>query len=64
MTPLSPCVSQSRPTFLQTAVTGAATTGSQTAFVKQHPHQDLDLAKELDELNIPEEGRFVVLPPA
>ena len=50
---------------LANVVTGAATTGSQTTITSSNILTEiLDLAKELDELNIPEEGRFIVLPPS
>lgn len=50
---------------LANVVTGATTIGSQTTITSSNIlAQILDIAKELDELNIPEEGRFIVLPPS
>jgi len=46
------------------AVTGATTIGSQTTITSSNILENiLVLAKTLDELNIPEEGRFIVLSP-
>lgn len=50
---------------LANVVTGATTIGSQTTITASNILTSiLDIAKELDELNIPEEGRFIVLPPS
>jgi len=50
---------------LANVVTGATTIGSQTTITSSNILTNiLDIAKELDELNIPEEGRFIVLPPS
>jgi hypothetical protein len=50
---------------LANVVTGASTIGSQTTITSTNILTSiLDIAKELDELNIPEEGRFIVLPPS
>ena len=50
---------------LANVVTGATTIGSQTTITSSNILTNiLDLAKELDELNIPEEGRYIVLPPS
>ena len=50
---------------LANVVTGATTIGAQTTITSSNILTNiLDLAKELDELNIPEEGRFIVLPPS
>lgn len=50
---------------LANVVTGASTIGSQTTITSSNILTNiLDIAKELDELNIPEEGRFIVLPPS
>jgi hypothetical protein len=50
---------------LANVVTGATTTGAQTTITSSNILTNiLDIAKELDELNIPEEGRFIVLPPS
>ena len=49
---------------LAAAVTGATTIGSQTTITASNILANiLVLAKTLDELNIPEEGRFIVLSP-
>ena len=49
---------------LAAAVTGATTIGSQTTITATNILSNiLVLAKTLDELNIPEEGRFIVLSP-
>lgn len=49
---------------LSNVVTGATTIGSQTTISTSNILTSiLDLAKTLDELNIPEEGRFIVLSP-
>ena len=49
---------------LSSVVTGATTIGSQTTINATNILTSiLDQAKELDELNIPEEGRFIVLSP-
>ena len=49
---------------LSSAVTGATTIGSQTAITSSNILENiLVLSKTLDELNIPEEGRFIVLSP-
>ena len=49
---------------LAAAVTGATTIGSQTTITASNILANiLALAKTLDELNIPEEGRFIVLSP-
>ena len=49
---------------LAAAVTGATTIGSQTTITAANILENiLVLAKTLDELNIPEEGRFIVLSP-
>ena len=49
---------------LANVVTGATTIGSQTTITSSNILTNiLDLAKELDELNIPEDGRFIVLSP-
>ena len=49
---------------LAAAVTGATTIGSQTTITAANILSNiLVLAKTLDELNIPEEGRFIVLSP-
>jgi hypothetical protein len=50
---------------LANVVTGATTIGSQTTITSSNILSNiLDLAKELDELNIPEDGRYIVLPPS
>jgi len=50
---------------LANVVTGATTIGAQTTITSSNILASiLDIAKELDELNIPEEGRFIVLPPS
>jgi hypothetical protein len=50
---------------LANVVTGASTIGSQTTITSSNILTNiLDIAKDLDELNIPEEGRFIVLPPS
>ena len=50
---------------LANVVTGASTIGSQTTITSSNILSSiLDIAKDLDELNIPEEGRFIVLPPS
>jgi len=50
---------------LANVVTDATTIGSQTTITSSNILTSiLDIAKELDELNIPEEGRFIVLPPS
>ena len=50
---------------LANVVTGATTIGSQTTITASNILTNiLDIAKDLDELNIPEEGRFIVLPPS
>ena len=50
---------------LANVVTGATTIGSQATITSSNILTNiLDIAKELDELNIPEEGRFIVLPPS
>jgi hypothetical protein len=49
---------------LSSAVTGATTIGAQTTITSSNIlEQILILSKTLDELNIPEEGRFIVLSP-
>lgn len=49
---------------LSSVVTGATTIGSQTTVTASNILATvLDFAKELDELNIPEEGRFLVISP-
>tara|TARA_R100000951_G_scaffold83313_1_gene71087 strand:+ start:465 stop:1322 length:858 start_codon:yes stop_codon:yes gene_type:complete len=49
---------------LSSAVTGATTIGAQTAITSSNILENiLVLSKTLDELNIPEEGRFIVLSP-
>ena len=49
---------------LANVVTGATTTGSQTTITKDNVLTEiLGASKALDELNIPEEGRFMVLSP-
>jgi len=49
---------------LANVVTGATTIGSQTSITAANIlEKTLDMAKDLDELNIPEEGRFIVLSP-
>jgi len=49
---------------LSSVVTGATTIGAQTSITASNILTSiLDQAKELDELNIPEEGRFIVLSP-
>lgn len=49
---------------LSSVVTGATTIGSQTSITASNILTSiLDQAKALDELNIPEEGRFIVLSP-
>ena len=49
---------------LSSAVTGATTTGAQTTITSSNVLTSiLGMAKDLDELNIPEEGRFIVLSP-
>lgn len=49
---------------LSSVVTGATTIGSQTTITASNILTSiLDQAKALDELNIPEEGRFIVLSP-
>ena len=49
---------------LAAAVTGATTIGSQTTITAANILENiLVMAKTLDELNIPEEGRFIVLSP-
>ena len=49
---------------LSSVVTGATTIGAQTAITASNILTSiLDQAKALDELNIPEEGRFIVLSP-
>jgi hypothetical protein len=49
---------------LSAAVTGATTIGSQTTITSSNILENiLVLSKTLDELNIPEEGRFIVLSP-
>ena len=49
---------------LSSVVTGATTIGAQTTITASNILTSiLDQAKELDELNIPEEGRFIVLSP-
>ena len=50
---------------LANVVTGATTIGAQTTITSSNILANiLDIAKDLDELNIPEEGRFIVLPPS
>jgi hypothetical protein len=50
---------------LANVVTGATTIGAQTTITASNILTNiLDIAKDLDELNIPEEGRFIVLPPS
>jgi hypothetical protein len=50
---------------LANVVTGATTIGSQTTITASNILTSiLDIAKDLDELNIPEEGRYIVLPPS
>ena len=50
---------------LANVVTGATTTGAQTTITAANILENiLEIAKDLDELNIPEEGRFIVLPPS
>lgn len=49
---------------LANVVTGATTIGAQTTITASNIlEKTLDMAKSLDELNIPEEGRFIVLSP-
>ena len=49
---------------LSSVVTGATTTGAQTTITSSNVLTSiLGMAKDLDELNIPEEGRFIVLSP-
>ena len=49
---------------LANVVTGATTIGSQTSITTSNILENiLGMAKDLDELNIPEEGRFIVLSP-
>ena len=49
---------------LANVVTGATTIGAQTAVTTSNILEEiLGMAKDLDELNIPEEGRFIVLSP-
>ena len=49
---------------LSSAVTGATTIGAQTTITSSNILEEiLILSKTLDELNIPEEGRFIVLSP-
>tara|TARA_R110002050_G_scaffold207337_1_gene343440 strand:- start:426 stop:1283 length:858 start_codon:yes stop_codon:yes gene_type:complete len=49
---------------LSAAVTGATSIGSQTAITSANILENILLmSKQLDELNIPEEGRFIVLSP-
>ena len=49
---------------LANVVTGATTTGSQVTITSANIlAQIMTAAKELDELNVPEEGRFIVLSP-
>jgi len=49
---------------LSSAVTGATTIGAQTTITSSNILENiLVLSKTLDELNIPEEGRFIVLSP-
>jgi len=49
---------------LSSAVTGATTIGAQTTITSSNILEEiLTLSKTLDELNIPEEGRFIVLSP-
>lgn len=49
---------------LSSAVTGATTIGAQTTISSSNILEEiLTLSKTLDELNIPEEGRFIVLSP-
>ena len=50
---------------LSSVVTGATTTGAQTTITAANILENiLEIAKDLDELNIPEEGRYIVLPPS
>ena len=50
---------------LANVVTGATTTGAQTTITAANILENiLEMAKDLDELNIPEEGRYIVLPPS
>ena len=50
---------------LANVVTGATTTGAQTTITAANILENiLEIAKDLDELNIPEEGRYIVLPPS
>ena len=49
---------------MSSVVTGATTTGAQTVTAANILENILEIAKDLDELNIPEEGRYVVLPPS
>jgi hypothetical protein len=49
---------------LSAAVTGATSIGSQTSITSANILENILLmSKQLDELNIPEEGRFIVLSP-
>ena len=49
---------------LASLITGATTVGSQVTITAANVlGQILDMAKALDELNVPEEGRFIVLSP-
>ena len=49
---------------LANVVTGATTIGAQTSITSTNILENiLGMAKDLDELNIPEEGRFIVLSP-
>ena len=50
---------------LSSVVTGATTIGAQTTITASNVLTEiLELSTALDELNIPEEGRFIVLPPS
>lgn len=50
---------------LANVVTGATTIGAQTTVTASNILASiLEMAKDLDELNIPEEGRYIVLPPS
>lgn len=50
---------------LANAITGATTTGSQTTITASNILTEiLELSTALDTLNIPEEGRYIVLPPS
>lgn len=50
---------------LSSVVTGATTIGAQTTITASNVLGEiLELSTALDELNIPEEGRFIVLPPS